>query len=91
MSTHIIGIRPPDARWQQMKAIWDACQAAGVEVPESVGDYFEGENPDSAGVRVEIEDTPAVTEWNDDSASGFEVDIRALPSDVTIIRFYNSW
>lgn len=42
-----------------------------------------GEEPDKAGVEVDIDDV--VEEWDDgESATG-------LPGNVKIIRFYNSW
>jgi hypothetical protein len=43
MSMHVIGFVPPDGTWAQMKAIWDACQAAGVSLPDEVEDFFGGE------------------------------------------------
>lgn len=50
MSTHIVGFVPPDNKWRQMKVIYDACNEAGITVPEEVDDYFEGEAPDEAGM-----------------------------------------
>jgi len=87
MSTHVIGFRPPDDTWQRMKAVWDACQAANVDPPEEVIDFFNDEEPDPNGVEVEI----PTREWRDDAAEGFEIDVAAIPAGVTIIRFYNSW
>ena len=87
MSTHVIGFKPPDERWQKMKEAWDACVKAKVEPPKSVTDFFNDEEPDSAGVEVEI----PTREWRDDSREGYEVSIDALPEGVKIIRFYNSW
>lgn len=90
MSTHVVGFRPPDEKWEKMKAIWDACADAGITVPEEVEAFFNGGPPDAAGVRIELEETTAVKEWSDECGSGFEVDVRELPAYVTIIRFYNS-
>ena len=98
MSTHVIGFRPPDENWKQMKAIYDACTKAKVSLPEEVEDYFNGEPPDPQGVKVELEDYPsktnklgAVKDWRDDMRGGFEVDVTKLPKGVTLIRFYNSY
>ena len=91
MSSHVIGFKPPDEKWQKMKAIWDACLAAEVDVPEEVEDFFDGEPPDSAGVEVKLEDTPCCKDWGADGCSGFEIDITKLPKDVTVIRAFNSW
>jgi len=91
MSTHIQGFKAPDEKWKAMKAVWDGCEAAGIEPPEEVSDYFEGETPDERGVEVNVSDTDYCKEWSDDYRSGYEVDLRELPSDLTHLRFYNSW
>jgi len=101
MSTHIIGIKPPDDHWKRMKAAWDACVEAGIEPPKSVIDFFGDDEPDEKGVVVELEETDSYGNYldssiakpwrNEYSSEGFEVDIRHLPKDVKIIRFYNSW
>lgn len=89
MSTHVIGFRPPDAKWKQMKAVWDSCQAADCPVPKEVQAFFEWLEPADHGVTVDL--GQAATKWNADMASGYEVDIRLLPPNVHIIRFYNSY
>lgn len=40
MNTRIYGVIPPDAKWKKMKAVWDACDAANMEVPEEVLNFF---------------------------------------------------
>lgn len=89
MSTHVIGFVPPDGRWARMKAIWDACTAANVPIPAEVGEFFGGEEPDDAGVEVELPVTP----WDDRGGgrAGYELDVSLIPKHVKIIRFYNSW
>lgn len=91
MSTHVIGIKPPDEKWKKMKAIWDACSAAGIEPPGEVVSFFDYTAPDPLGVEVAIEKSRSVKEYTDDMRSGFEVDLKALPEDVTVLRFWNSW
>lgn len=90
MGTFVIGVRLPDERWQEMKRVWDACVAAGVPVPDAVAAFFAYEEPDPAGVMVELPPN-AVREWEGKEAEGIEVILAGVPSDVTVIRFYNSW
>jgi len=94
MSTHVVGFKPPDAKWQRMKAVWDACDHAGVPPPPEVMAFFDGEEPDVNGVEV-TEDAlircGALREWHDDGRDGYEVLVEKLPADVKVIRFYNSW
>lgn len=91
MSTSVKGFRPPDERWHKMKAIYDSCRAADIEVPDEVLAFFNYIKPDDRGMEVDIMDT-CVTHYNDhEGRVGYDVDIRNLPKDVYIIRFYNSW
>lgn len=90
MSTHVFGIKPPDEKWLKMKAIWDSCEDATIEVPDEVMKFFEYDTPDEKGVVVNLK-SPAIEEWSDNSRCGFEVYVDKLPKDITIIRFYNSW
>lgn len=90
MSTHVVGVRPPDDAWKKHKAVWDACMEANVPVPKATLDFFEGEDPDDAGVLAELSMDVAV-EWSDGGSAGFEVHIEKLPEGVKRLRFYNSW
>lgn len=89
MSTHVVGYTPPDARWQAMADLYDACKKAKVEVPEEVMAFFNYGPPDSAGVEVDLR--KVVTVWKDDYREGFELEVAKIPSSVKTIRFYNSW
>jgi hypothetical protein len=90
MSMHVIGIKPPDDRWNKMKGAYDACQAAGIPVPDAVLSFFEGEEPDPLGVRVDI---PAYArdDYQESARDVIEVDLSKLDPDVTVLRFYNAW
>lgn len=93
-STYVYGIRPPDEKWRQMKAVWDACAAAGVSVPDDVEDFFDGEEPDAAGVVIDLEKVGAARIWKPGGNSmreGVEVNLERLPEDITLIRFVNSY
>lgn len=90
MSMHVIGYQPADEQWKKMKAAWDACAAAGIDPPDEVIDFFDGENPgDSPGKEVDINN--GVTGWQAEGRDGYEVDITALPPGVRFVRFYCSW
>lgn len=87
MSTHVKGFVPPDERWQKMKAVLDACAAAGIEVPDQVDEFFGGEEPDPQGQEVDIPHH----NWGDDHRNGVEIKTEDIPERVKVIRFYNSW
>jgi len=94
VSYSVEGVKPPDERWKQMKAIFQACEAANVEVPGSVWEFFKGERPDAKGVVEQLgnyydakKNHPCCTS----NGKGFEVDITKLPADVKIVRFVISY
>lgn len=93
-SMHVVGLKPPDEKWQKMCAVWDACKSAGVVQPMAVVAFFSGEDPDPSGVPVdetELRDSGALHNWEADMREGFEVDVTKLPADVTVLRFYISY
>jgi len=91
MSTWVEGFKPSNNKWKKMKAIYDGCEAAGVDCPEEVDKFFGGELPDKAGVRVDLEKSECCKEYNAEMSNGYEIDVTKLPKDVTLIRFVNSY
>jgi hypothetical protein len=90
MSTHVVGFREPDATWDKMMAVYQACKMANIGIPDEVDAFFEGEDPtDLRGKTVKLGD--ACVPWRDDCREGFEVDLTKLPKGLRHIRFYNSW
>jgi hypothetical protein len=91
MSTYVQGFVPPTGKWQSYKNIWEACEAAHVEAPTEVQEFFDYEPPDDNGVVVDIND--AVVNYSDANTTSerWEVDITKLPKDVTVVRFVNSY
>lgn len=91
MSMRVVGFRPADDTFRRMKAAWDACKAAGVMPPKEVTAFFNGDEPDDAGVEVPLRRVAGVSEYKADMREGFEVDLRLLDPTIKIIRFYCSW
>jgi len=91
VSAHIVGFMPVDAIWKKMKQAYDACEEAGVSVPEEVATFFGDGNPKDPGREVDLEKSGCLKEYRDDSLDGFEVDLSKVPTNVKIIRFYNSY
>ena len=89
MSTHAIGIRPPDERFQKMLEVHRSCRDAGIALPDEVAEFFDDAEPDPKGVHVEI--TAATTPHTDEAVEGLDIDISTLPPGVKIVRVYNSW
>lgn len=90
MTTHIIGFKPANEKFNQMKAVYYACQSAGIEIPAQVERFFEGYKPDDAGVRVDTLPDNAIRNYFSNYENGIEVDLDQLPPDIRILRFYNA-
>ncbi len=67
MSTYVIGFKPPDSKWKEMKAIYDACEKGKISPPEEVIEFFDGE-PDINGVEVKLK----LKEWDTEGGCGYE-------------------
>jgi hypothetical protein len=87
MSTHVIGFKPPDAAYTAKLEAYNACKKASITPPEELQRFFNWTEPDPQGITVRV----PTREWNNDHASGYEVDISGLDPSVKVIRFYNSW
>jgi hypothetical protein len=91
-SLHVCGIKPPNATWKKMKKVWDACEEAGIGIPDNVMDFFNSETPDEKGVIVDQDDLgEAVVDHNAEMVSGYDVDLAELDKDIKILRFYVSY
>lgn len=86
----IQGFKPPDEKWTQMKAVYDACKKANVGIPEQVDDFFAGEAPDAHGVYVSRKELKAAIEPME-NADGYIVDLRKLPAEITHLKVWNSY
>jgi hypothetical protein len=62
---YVDGVKPPDEKYRKMKAVWDSCREAKLDIPKAVLDYFElkyepdgscQEEPLADGVRVRLID-----------------------------------
>lgn len=97
MSMHVVGFRLPDDLWKKHKAVWDACESAGVAVPDETEEFFQGEAPDSSGVLVELEHNThgglvgCCQKFQAEGEEGFEITLAHLPPNLAKIRFYCSW
>lgn len=91
MSTFVYGIKPSDEKWKKMKAVRDACNAAGLAIPEEVNTFFGWDEPDDKGVRVDLRKFDCCQFHTGEGKENYEIDVKKLPPDVTIIRFVNAW
>lgn len=90
MSTHVVGIVPPDDTFLKMRAVYETCKTAKVRIPEDVVEFFNHEPPDEQGVVASLP-KECIRVHNADMENGFEIDLTKVPKHVKAIRFYNSY
>lgn len=90
-SFHVVGFVPPDAKWKKMKEVHDACRKARIDVPKEVCEFFNDEEPDDAGVEIDLMEHECCSDAGEDMVDGYEIDLTKLPKDVTKIRFTISY
>jgi len=95
MSTSLgfFGLKPHNEHHRKMKAILDACEAANIDPPEEVQDFFDGEPDAVHGVVVSMDamdKAGALTEYRDDCREGYDIEIAKLPPGIKVLRVYLS-
>jgi hypothetical protein len=93
MSTHVIGLISSDDKvYQKHKKVVIACIGAGIkELPKETAEFFGDKTPSEYVLREKLEREVPHKEWGDDGRSGFEINVKDIPKEITRIRFYNSW
>ncbi len=92
MSTHsyVQGLKPKTEEYEKKLYIYKACQEINITPPDEIVKFFDGEICEE-GIITELPEE-AVKNYADDSCCDFfEVDLTKVPSDVTKIRFVNSY
>jgi len=91
MSTHVVGFVEPDEDYKAKVAAWKACKKAKITAPPELERLFDGNEPQDAGMEVNIEAATRRYDGGHREREGYDVDVTALPQGVKIVRFYNSW
>ena len=90
--------KPVDKKYQDYKKVWAACEAAGIDIPDEVVNYFGDEAPDGKGIWNQVKedregnlDCEAISFNGRDGQDAWIVDLRKLPEDIKLIKFVNSY
>ncbi len=84
VSLCVSGITPPNEEFYQMKAIWDSCTTAGIDIPERVVEYFDWKDPDGKGIRRDIDD--CITNYSEEYTRGYDIELSKLDPNIRFIR-----
>lgn len=102
VSLYAQAILPATDEYKAKLVAYRACEAAGVDVPKELREFFGDDGPDDAGslrslftnhlggnVRQHHE---SAQRWTDgDMCDGIQVDVTMLPPGTRYIRFYGAW
>ena len=95
MSTRVKGIRDLDGKFANMIQVKEACDAAGIDYPQAVKEYFDGyESEDVDYLTTEMEEVDIrdnVQEYTPESSNVWVVSLENLPEGVKAIKFENSY
>lgn len=93
MSMHVVAVKPADLEYMAKASAYRACELAGVKIPESLIEFFNGEPPDDTGTvqplsgyRKSVHES--CEPWSDTGKDGFQVDVTKLPPGTKYLRFY---
>ena len=90
MCTYVQGLKPKTEEYEKKLHIYNACREINVVPPEDILRFFDGEVCEE-GIITELPEE-AMSNYTDDYCRDFfEVDLTKIPSDVTKIRFVNSY
>ena len=82
------GIVEPTDEFHKKYTAFKACQDAGIEPPQALWDYFDGDEPNPSGLAVQID----AREFEDGSYGYIhEIDLTKLRPDITKIQIWMSY
>ena len=74
-----------------MEAVYYACLAAKLTVPDEVTKFFGDENPeDNEDFNVDLTESFSVTSLDNDFTEGCEIDLKKIPKDVKILKVFTT-
>lgn len=90
MYSYIQGLKPKTEEYEKKLHIYNACKEINISPPDEILKFFDGKICED-GIVTELP-KDAIREYADDCCRDFfEVDLTKIPSDVTKIRFVNSY
>lgn len=74
-------------KWYKMKGAWDACNEAGIDIPDEVLEYFHSGYPENEiiGEPIEVSEK-CIQDINEDNETGYLIILNELPEGVKYIK-----
>lgn len=85
MDVFISGVKAPTEEYKKKVAAYRALEDAGLDIPQELVDYFNGEEPDEDGIKVKIKHA---IDGDPNWEGGAIIDLSKLPPGVTHIKVY---
>ncbi len=91
MYSYVKGLKPKTEEYEKKLRIYKDCKELNINPPKEIEDYFDGEVCEE-GIVIDLPKDAISESVNVDYCNEyFDVDLTKIPSDVTIIRFVNSY
>lgn len=87
IALNIFGVVPADDAFNKMKAVYDACINAGVQIPPEVEALFGYSEPSANGFEDYLSEPIVRVLENGSAGIELEVDLSLLPSKYKFLRF----
>ena len=81
-----MGFVLPDEEYVKMKAAWDACVDARVDIPVSVKEFFDGGYPHENGMLISV--NHCISGYSRGDECWQELYVEDIPKNVKVLRFY---
>lgn len=82
----VVGLSFPDDTWRKMRAVYDACEDAGLSVPSKVLEYFDYKEPNERGLEINLTVSDAVREDMVETREVVEIELSKIPANITVLR-----
>lgn len=90
LCTYVQGLKPKTKEYEKKLHIYNACREINITPPEEILRFFDGKVCEE-GIITELPEEAMINYTDDCCRDFFEVDLTKIPSDVTKIRFINSY
>ena len=89
MYSYVKGLKPKTDDYEKRLQIYNLCTALNIPIPHEIESFFDGEVCED-GIVCDLP-KDSIKKYCNDTREYFEVDLTKIPSDVTKVRFCNSW
>lgn len=89
MDVYAVGVKAPTEEYKKKVEAYQACEAAGLEIPSELEKYFNFQEPPEEGMEIDIDEAVSGNVMYDDGV--MTIDLSKLPDGLTHIKVIGSY